>query len=266
MNKFSSFKQAQAFATLSAQFRHQGDAALDLVGFPRSHGRPILMIAQSEDCVILSREVGVVCTGLIEAGYDTKGYRIHTKSCTWGPMAGFVCVDPRLNKAGNQKVEYNTKETLHALKNPNLPDEPDWKAKIGPIIIEGNRRAQLLALKCITLASVDKTADGRVIMHVLPGQVPAGSDQLNFALIQEENRNLWGVYFDYGPNGPDNSRPMDQQRLFFSQPSYFPGSRRYERAMGLVKSCVPGAIRGCSSRAAARACCRPLSLRPGSPD
>jgi hypothetical protein len=35
--------------------------------------------------VISCREVGAVCTGLIEEGYALKGFRVDTKSCNWGP-------------------------------------------------------------------------------------------------------------------------------------------------------------------------------------
>lgn len=73
------------------------------------------------------RATGPTCLGLLEEGYDTKGYRIHGKSCNWGPMAGFVLRDPRLNKSGTVKEGFNRRKHNEAL---NLDDENQgWKKR-----------------------------------------------------------------------------------------------------------------------------------------
>ncbi|MSO24253.1 MAG: hypothetical protein EXQ58_13645 [Acidobacteria bacterium] len=70
------------------------------IGMPNLHAAAFRDVAMLEKCVIIVRATGPTCPGLLEEGYDTKGYRIHGKSCDWGPMAGIVLRDPRLNKAG----------------------------------------------------------------------------------------------------------------------------------------------------------------------
>ena len=65
---------------------------------------------------ILFRPVGAHCTRLLEESYAAKGFRIDTKSCDWGPMRGFVCVDPRLSKGGRGKEAANRAYTAEALR------------------------------------------------------------------------------------------------------------------------------------------------------
>lgn len=67
-----------------------------------------LQAAEAADTIVSSRLPGGVGTDLIEAGYDLKGFQIKAKSCDWGPMAGFICQLPFLNKAGYSKIGYNT--------------------------------------------------------------------------------------------------------------------------------------------------------------
>jgi hypothetical protein len=69
-----------------------------VIGVPYAHAQAFLTVARSQQCVIMVRTTGPTCHGLLEEAYDTKGYRIHGKSCDWGPMAGFVMRDPRLNR------------------------------------------------------------------------------------------------------------------------------------------------------------------------
>src|SRR5262249_22579284 len=89
------------------------------IGMPDEHARMFRQIARDEHCVILSRAVGRTCLQLLEQGYDTKGFRVHAKSCDWGPMAGFVLRDPRLNKAGTKKEASNRKEHKESLLDTN---------------------------------------------------------------------------------------------------------------------------------------------------
>lgn len=87
----------------------------NIAGVPMNHEFAFRTVAQSQRCVIISRCVGPTCRQLLLQGYDTKGFRIHGKSCDWGPMAGFVLRDPRLNKAGMEKAGYNRREHREAL-------------------------------------------------------------------------------------------------------------------------------------------------------
>jgi hypothetical protein len=76
-------------------------------GFPPKLVKAFLETADNLDCVILSRTPGRAATQLITEGYDLKGYEIKSKSCNWGPMAGFLCRIPPLNKNGVEKIKYN---------------------------------------------------------------------------------------------------------------------------------------------------------------
>jgi hypothetical protein len=127
--------------------------ACDLVGFPQQHGSVFQQVANSLDLVIMSRSVGKSCTQLIQEGYGLKGFRIDTKSCSWGPQMGLVCMDPRLNKEGLGKVVFNTAKTIealsgeipHNLSEPGPGESAGWKADIVPIAISGARVRALIA-------------------------------------------------------------------------------------------------------------------------
>jgi len=80
---------------------HSTKSACEQTGTTLAHATAFQKVANDKDCVIVSRAVGKWATGLIEEGYASKGYHIKSKSCDWGPMAGFICTDPRFTKLGN---------------------------------------------------------------------------------------------------------------------------------------------------------------------
>ncbi|MBS3050501.1 anthrax toxin-like adenylyl cyclase domain-containing protein [Enterobacter mori] len=102
-------------------------------------------LAEVEKVVIGIRPVESVATWLIEQGYPTKGINIKAKSATWGPQAGFICVNQALSKLADnpEQVEKYNKEVelclsqedavavplvvsdahLHTLLKKNLIDE-----------------------------------------------------------------------------------------------------------------------------------------------
>lgn len=55
----------------------KGEDALNLIGVPISHGKAFQHIAYDQRSIIISREIGTVCTSLLEEGHETKGFRIH---------------------------------------------------------------------------------------------------------------------------------------------------------------------------------------------
>jgi hypothetical protein len=85
-------------------------------GFPEKVSNAFQKAADELNCVILSRVPGKACTTMIDEGYNLKPFYIHGKSCNWGPMAGFVCQLPALNKAGTSSMDFNLKEHLSSLK------------------------------------------------------------------------------------------------------------------------------------------------------
>ena len=74
--------------------------SFDNLGIPDAHSEAFLAAADTTGCVILTRTPGLASKMLLEDGYDGKCFHIKGKSCDWGPMAGFVCLDPILNKEG----------------------------------------------------------------------------------------------------------------------------------------------------------------------
>ena len=90
---------------------------LRLEGFPILHSEAFLKVAKMQNCVIMCRTPGIACEMLLAQDYDGKGFFIKSKSCNWGPMAGFVCLDPRLNKKRDKGAFKNLKCSRLALSN-----------------------------------------------------------------------------------------------------------------------------------------------------
>lgn len=114
-------------------------------GFHLPHAQAAEAVAERVNCIILFREPGKMAAGLIAEGYAMKGFRIDTKSCTWGPMAGFVCMDPRLTK-DDQYVTKNrtwTHEALSGEINTKFFGEgiidADWVGDVAPVVLSQKR-------------------------------------------------------------------------------------------------------------------------------
>jgi hypothetical protein len=150
-----------------------------LVGFPQLHCEAFLRFAEVRREVIMFRDVGIQCMGLIEDGFGMKGFRIDTKSCNWGPMAGFVCMDPRLNKSGREKEKFNREQTEHAIEGrvTNLgggvalearyavidgqTQTTEWAAKARPIVISEGRVRWLVDNGFLDGSTVSQSGNGR---------------------------------------------------------------------------------------------------------
>ncbi|HEY4218673.1 MAG TPA: anthrax toxin-like adenylyl cyclase domain-containing protein [Gemmatimonadaceae bacterium] len=139
-----------------------GVAAFRETGMPVRHANAVQEVADRTGHAILFRAVGKHATRLLEEGYAAKGFRIDTKSCDWGPMRGFVCVDHRLSKVGGDpdKAGKNKTYTVDALYGRvrhdalgGLSDDlahdpsatmPDWQAGCKPIVISADRYTELV--------------------------------------------------------------------------------------------------------------------------
>lgn len=169
---------------------NNSDFLRTVIGMPESHARAFTYVAQSEWCVIISRAPGPTCHGLLSEGYDTKGFRIHGKSCNWGPMAGFVMRDPRLNKAGLGKAGFNRRQHQEALVNDS--ENQGWKADTTPLVISEKRR-QWLAGKGSKIGltmriSIEANGWEGTASH------PSG---IQFAYcLTRKSYDLWSVYLD----------------------------------------------------------------------
>lgn len=157
------------------------------IGMPEAHKDAFLNVARSQQCVIMVRATGPTCHGLLEEGYDTKGYRIHGKSCDWGPMAGFVMRDPRLNKYGLAKEKFNREKHQEAIVDD--AEGQGWKASVTPLVISQQRVNWLRDNGLIAV----KEAAGR-----LEGVADKAGVKFNYALMKELG-GLYSVCFDHEP-------------------------------------------------------------------
>lgn len=156
-------------------------SALAKEGIPKRQAEAFAEVAQQENCIILSRVPGSSCFDLLEAGYDAKSFHIKGKSCNWGPMAGFVCLDPLLNKNGINGAVSNTKE--HKKSLTNLYEGKT--ASCTPIQIEQNHLDNLIKSQQIEVTKEDA--------NCLLGTAKNGN--LKFSFMLQKNGELWSLYY-----------------------------------------------------------------------
>jgi hypothetical protein len=172
----------------------------ETIGMPFSHAAAFKTVAAAQRCMVLVRATGPTCLQLLEQGYDTKGFRIHGKSCDWGPMAGFALRDPRLNKSGMGKAGYNADQHAESLSDHEA--QAGWVATVTPLKIYDERRRWLMEHAVI---AVQPRGDDR-----WEGQAthPTGIN-FHYSLIRDRgNPDLWGIYLDR----TKNARGFQQDR------------------------------------------------------
>ncbi|WP_299493381.1 anthrax toxin-like adenylyl cyclase domain-containing protein [Acaryochloris sp. IP29b_bin.137] len=171
------------------------DPKLVKEGFPEQVSKAFQKAADELNCVIWSRVPGKACTTLIDEGYNLKPFYVHGKSCNWGPMAGFVCQLPALNKAGTSKMAYNLKEHINSLV---------WLVSTQATERERDKVADSLFLP---LVISDKRKQELLNSGFLPNHKKIGND-LIFGIAQDKDEtiafeyvikkdatsNLWHIY------------------------------------------------------------------------
>ena len=171
-------------------------AHLQTLGFPQSHTEAFLTIAQNTQSVISSRTPGEVCEMLLRQGYDAKSFFIKSKSCNWGPMAGFLCLDPMMNKNLMNGAFSNLKETLHSLRDfydDSMADEapnPDLKTAESVQIVFDDERLEWLKLH-LKDGKFEQQNDNTY-------RYEDASKNLDVLLLKSPigNRHLWSLYYD----------------------------------------------------------------------
>ncbi len=138
--------------------------AAHLVGMPWEHAQIFMQIAKQERCIISSRQLGRVCMGLMSGGYDTKGFRMKSKSCDFGPMAGFICVDERLHKKGAGYNKKQKEDVDHALHGDKWDRTGRWRASTEQICLTQARFDELRAW-----ADAENTGARIDAIEVVPG-------------------------------------------------------------------------------------------------
>lgn len=185
------------------------DFRANTIGMPVSHAEKFRETAQMQQCLLVSRAVGPTCRQLLEQGYDTKGFRIHGKSCDWGPMAGFVLRDPRFNKYGllDKGATYNRNQHRIALTDR---DGAGWTADTTPLQITEERRVWLVQQEIIDLLQVgDNRYDGWATCPVGPLL------SIHYRLLRLDAESPWGVYLDNQANGAFRQEVGGAPRIFY---------------------------------------------------
>lgn len=189
----------------------RGDAALGLVGMPRAHAQAFRQVAASEQCVISSRELGRVCTDLVSEGYDSKGFRIKSKSCNFGPMAGFVCRNPLYSKKGAAYAPTQEKDTVKAL---NDEDHVGWRAGVEQICLSDSRVEWLrttIGPNGIRYSNALAFANNADLMY---GTFTPPGGQNTVYLLRRELRNGDRVWALYTTEQPVDTRPVLRRAAF----------------------------------------------------
>jgi hypothetical protein len=168
----------------------QETAALDLVGMPRAHAPAFKQVARAQQCVISSRELGKVGTGLVEEGYDSKGFRVKSKTCNFGPMAGFVCVNPNYSKKGLAFAETQQHYVETALRDE---DHVGWSASTEQICISDQRLAWLRSEDSVHVEPIAIGGDGLAFYGMVAEPAP-----VTYLLAKERHRvskeMVWHLY------------------------------------------------------------------------
>nr|WP_242452281.1 CyaA/EF/ExoY family adenylyl cyclase toxin [Morganella morganii] len=120
------------------------------IGIAEEHLAPLQNVAEQQQLVISFRPVEATATGLISAGYPTKGFTIKGKSANWGPMAGFIPVDQFYSKLCGQKhkAELMNKKVAECLR--------DGYAIADNLQITGSRINELVDMGLLTRHQPDK--------------------------------------------------------------------------------------------------------------
>jgi hypothetical protein len=164
---------------------NRGLEACQLTGIPELHAEAFQEVADATRWVIASRAVGKYATGLILESYASKGFHNKAKSCNWGPMAGFVLVDPRFTKVGGS--EAGQKEQAKALEHAFHE-----KASAVPVYIS-DERLQWLE-KNVKMQAVDRSKSRRIYTSSSPWGLA-----MKFVLMRDRppaaKVDMWRLYY-----------------------------------------------------------------------
>jgi len=171
------------------------DEAVKKAGMTVKHAEAFQKVADDSLCIIMCRSVNLACTGLIEEGYASKGFKVKAKSCDWGPAAGFIAADPRFSKKGSAITV--TIEQLAELHNAYKAHKDSQDALV-PLYLSDKRVAYLRRPDNIPsnqpLIKVTAEDKGHIYCEASPPSDP--SFLVRFVLKKEAEG--WAVYYADG--------------------------------------------------------------------
>jgi len=153
-------------------------------GMPLTHAEAFQDVANKNKCVISVRVVGKYATHLLLENYISKGFHNKAKSCTWGPMAGFVLADPRFTKNPDRVSQRNALQHASASGANEIP-----------LFISDERRKALEgALGCMTFVKGDS--------HVMEYKATSPKGDIIHFILKDtlkapgaEGKRLWAVFY-----------------------------------------------------------------------
>jgi hypothetical protein len=175
------------------------EEALTGEGFPPEMAKSFLETADKLDCVILSRTPGGAATQLITEGYDLKGYEIKSKSCNWGPMAGFLCRIPILSKDGIANVKYNYGYLKSYCDKWREKTQPGTKIKyeygdlFQPIKITNARKNEIFKSPSLYKMGIKNEDYIEINEKLIYGVCSIEAVKMEY-LLEQEPSEFWSIY------------------------------------------------------------------------
>jgi hypothetical protein len=85
-------------ASYPARLESMASKLKDDTGVVMSDLPRLQKLSYQYNTIVGIRPVDRFATGLIEEGYETKGFHVKGKSASWGPQAGLICADQHFSK------------------------------------------------------------------------------------------------------------------------------------------------------------------------
>lgn len=169
------------------------DEAIKKAGITPTHAKAFQQVADDSLCIIMCRSVNLACTGLIQEGYASKGFKVKAKSCDWGPAAGFIAADPRFSKKGSaitakleQLIELHNAYTAHK----------DSKDALVPLYLSNERVAYLRKPNNLPNALIKVTAEDKD--HIYCEASPPKDPNFLVRFMLKKEAEGWAVYYADG--------------------------------------------------------------------
>lgn len=176
-------------------------AACERAWISHRHGVCFQSVANYIDTVIACRSIGKAVTGLLEESYSSKPFEIKAKTCDWGPMAGFVTSDPRLERRNSEVLRSQTSENPNAQRRGSHNAIASGQVGQIPILISEARKNWLIANRYISIVFDLDLVGGGSALSVMAKSTETGTPS-QFILRRDGSQpGLWGVYYASSTSG-----------------------------------------------------------------